>query len=191
MGGTLLDIQGILGQDHPGIIGVEMVAGKEGDAAEVDAHVAFADPFTCGSDGDGGQRLDTDIQIFQIVNLTHCAIDDQPFPLVLYGQTRQVSVNQCASNGTTAVNQHDMATAVLFEHIVEQPVILETFYRDDLSTKRRAPSKVGEQRLHDVDILLVDVTKLGSIVFHRLNVQLLREFSVYLVNHAVGKIINC
>ena len=42
MGGTLLDIQGILGEDNPGIIGVEMVAGKEGDAAEVDAHVAFA-----------------------------------------------------------------------------------------------------------------------------------------------------
>ncbi len=84
-----------------------------------------------------------------------------------------------------------MTTAVLFEHIVEQPVILETFYRDDLSTKRRAPPKVGEQRFHDVDILLVDVTKLGSIVFHRLNVQLLREFSVYRVNRTVGKIINC
>ena len=168
-----------------------MVAGKEGDAAEVDAHVAFADTFTCGPDGDGRQRLDADIQLFQIVNLTHRAIDDQPFPLVLYGQTRQVSVNQCASNGTTAVNQQDMTTAVLFEHIVEQPVILETFYRDDLSTKRRAPPKVGEQRFHDVDILLVDVTKLGSIVFHRLNVQLLREFSVYRVNRTVGKIINC
>ena len=93
MGGMLLDIQGILGKDNPGIIGVEMVAGKEGDAAEVDAHVAFADTFTCGPDGDGRQRLDADIQLFQIVNLTHRAIDDQSFPLVLYGQTRQVSVN--------------------------------------------------------------------------------------------------
>ena len=73
MGGTLLDIQGILGEDNPGIIGVEMVAGKEGDAAEVDAHVAFADTFTCGPYGDGRQRLDADIQLFQIVNLTHSA----------------------------------------------------------------------------------------------------------------------
>ena len=81
-----------------------MVAGKEGDAAEVDANVAFADAFPCGANGNGGQRLDTDIQIFQVVNLTHCAIDDQPLPLVLYGQTRQVSVNQCAPNGTTTVN---------------------------------------------------------------------------------------
>ncbi len=95
MGGTLLDIQGILGEDNPGIIGVEMVAGKEGDAAEVDAHVAFADTFTCGPDGDSRQRLDADIQLFQIVNLTHRAIDDQPFPLVLYGtrRARSASIN--------------------------------------------------------------------------------------------------
>ena len=60
MGRMLLDIQGILGEDNPGIIGVEMVAGKEGDAAEVDAHVAFADTFTCGPDGDSRQRLDAE-----------------------------------------------------------------------------------------------------------------------------------
>ncbi|MDR6280666.1 hypothetical protein QE376_001997 [Klebsiella variicola] len=84
-----------------------------------------------------------------------------------------------------------MTTAVLLEQIIEQPVILETFYRNDLSTKRRPSSKVREQRFHDVDIFLVDVTKLGSIVFHRLNVQLLREFLVYPANPIVGKIINC
>lgn len=45
-----------------------------------------------------------------------------------------------------------MTTAILLEQIVEQPVILETFYRNDLSTKRRPSSKVREQRFHDVDI---------------------------------------
>lgn len=45
-----------------------------------------------------------------------------------------------------------MTTAILLEQIVEQPVILETFYRNDLSTKRRPPSKVGKQRFHDIDI---------------------------------------
>lgn len=84
-----------------------------------------------------------------------------------------------------------MTTAILLEQIVEQPVILETFNRNDLSTKRRPSSKVREQRFHDVDIFTVDVTKLGSIVFHRLNVQLLREFLVYPANRIVGKIINC
>lgn len=45
-----------------------------------------------------------------------------------------------------------MTTAILLEQIVEQPVILETFNRNDLSTKRRPSSKVREQRFHDVDI---------------------------------------
>jgi hypothetical protein len=78
MGGTLLDIQGIFGKDNPGIIGIEMVAGEEGHAAEIDAHVAFADTFTCGPDRNGRQRLNADIQLFQVVNLTHRAIDHNP-----------------------------------------------------------------------------------------------------------------
>ncbi len=90
-----------------------------------------------------------------------------------------------------AIDDKNTTTAILFEQIVQQPVVLETFYRDYLSAKRRPSAKVGEQRFHDVNIFLIDVTKLGSIVFHRLNIQLLREFSVYRAMWAVGKIINC
>ena len=95
-----------------------MVAGEEGHAAEIDAYVAFADTFASSPHGNGGQRLDANIQIFKVVNLTHRAIDDNPFPLILYGKTRQVSVNQRTSDGTPAIDQQDVTTAVLFEHIV-------------------------------------------------------------------------
>ena len=44
--GLLLDIQRILGKDDTGIVGVKMVAGEEGHAAEIHAHVAFTDAFT-------------------------------------------------------------------------------------------------------------------------------------------------
>lgn len=69
-----------------------------------------------------------------------------------------------------------MTTAILLEQIVEQPVILETFNRNDLSANDDRPPKLENSGSIDVDIFPVDVTKLGSIVFHRLNVQLLREF---------------
>ncbi|VGP05428.1 hypothetical protein SB00610_00804 [Klebsiella quasipneumoniae subsp. similipneumoniae] len=70
-----------------------MVAAEEGHAAEIDAHVAFADAFASCADRNGRQRLDADIQFLKVVNLAHRAIDHQPFPFILYGQTRQVSVN--------------------------------------------------------------------------------------------------
>lgn len=126
-----------------------------------------------------------------VIYLTHRAVNDQTFPFILYCQTRQFSIDQCATNRTTAIDDKNTTTAILFEQIVQQPVVLETFYRDYLSAKRRPSAKVGEQRFHDVNIFLIDVTKLGSIVFHRLNIQLLREFSVYRAMWAVGKIINC
>lgn len=92
--GRLFDIQCILGQDDPGIIGIQMVTGEEGHAAEIDAYVAFADTFASSPHGNGGQRPDANIQIFKVVNLTHRAIDDNPFPLILYGKTRQsASIN--------------------------------------------------------------------------------------------------
>ncbi|ABV14157.1 hypothetical protein CKO_03066 [Citrobacter koseri ATCC BAA-895] len=168
-----------------------MIAGEEGHAAKIDADVAFPDSFTCGAYRNRGKRLDADIQLFQVVYLTHRAVDDQPFPFILRSQTRQFGVDQRATDRTTAIDQQNATTAILFEQIVEQPVVLETFYRDDLSAKRRPSSKVREQWFHDVDIFLVDVTKLGSIVFHRLNVQLLREFLVYRAMRTVCKIINC
>lgn len=128
---------------------------------------------------------------FQVIYPTHRAVNDQTFPFILYCQTRQFSIDQCATNRTSAIDDKNTTTAILFEQIVQQPVVLETFYRDYLSAKRRPSAKVGEQRFHDVNIFLIDVTKLGSIVFHRLNIQLLREFSVYRAMWAVGKIINC
>ncbi len=79
----------------------------------------------------------------------------------------ELGVNQRATHGTAAVDQQDATTAVLFEQIVQQPVVLETFHRDDLTAKRRPPTKVGEQRFNNVDLFLVDVTKLRGIVFHR------------------------
>ena len=104
-------------------------------------------------------------------------------------------LSNCVNSGIDTVGiltqYQNTTTAILFEQIVQQPVVLETFYRDYLSAKRRPSAKVGEQRFHDVNIFLIDVTKLGSIVFHRLNIQLLREFSVYRAMWAVGKIINC
>ena len=39
----LFDIQRVFRQDHPGVIGIQMVAGEESHPAEIDAHVAFAD----------------------------------------------------------------------------------------------------------------------------------------------------
>ena len=168
-----------------------MIPGEEGHAAEIDAHVAFADAVTCRPYRYGRDGLNPDIQVFQIVHLTHGTVHHNAFPLVLCGNTGQLSINQCAAYGTTAIDHQYAATAVLFEQIVQQPVILETFHRDDLSAKRRPPTKVGEQRFNDVDIFLVDVTKLGGIVFHRFNAQLLRMCSVYRAKCVVGKIINC
>lgn len=61
--------------------------------AEIDAHVAFADAFASRADRNRRQRLNTNVQFLKVVNLAHRAIDHQPFPFILDGQTRQVSVN--------------------------------------------------------------------------------------------------
>ncbi|KYE76166.1 hypothetical protein AF381_24550, partial [Salmonella enterica subsp. enterica serovar Typhimurium] len=73
----------------------------------------------------------------------------------------------------------------------KQTDVLETFYRDDMSAKPRPPSNIREQRFHDDAIFQIDVTKLGSIVYHRLNDQLLREFLEYSAKYTDGKINNC
>ena len=168
-----------------------MVAGEEGDTAKIDADIAFANAFASGTNRNCRHRLDADIQLFQVIYLTHRAVNDQTFPFILYCQTRQFSIDQCATNRTSAIDDKNTTTAILFELILLQPFVLEPFYRDYLSANRRPPAIVGKQRFHDVTIVLIDVTKLGSIVFHRLNIQLLREFSVYRAMWAVGKIINC
>ena len=54
---NLLDIQRIFRQDNTGVIGIEMVAGEEGHAAEIDADVAFANTFACGAYRNRGNRL--------------------------------------------------------------------------------------------------------------------------------------
>ncbi len=57
-----------------------------------------------------------------------------------------------------------MTTAILLEQIVEQPVILETFNRNDLSTKRRPSSKL-ENSGSTTLTSSVDVTKLEVSYF--------------------------
>ena len=42
----LLDIERVFGEDYPGVIGVQVVAGEERHAAKVDAHIAFPDTFS-------------------------------------------------------------------------------------------------------------------------------------------------
>lgn len=64
----LLNIQRIFGEDNAGVIGIEMVAGEEGHAAEIDADIAFANAFTCGAYRNGGNRLNADIEVFEIVH---------------------------------------------------------------------------------------------------------------------------
>ena len=50
MAQSLFDIQRVFRQNHPGVIGIQMVAAEEGHAAEIDAHVAFADAFASRAD---------------------------------------------------------------------------------------------------------------------------------------------
>lgn len=64
----LFDIQRVFREDHPGVIGIQMVAGEEGHPAEIDAHVAFADAFARRADRDGRQRTDADVQFLKVVN---------------------------------------------------------------------------------------------------------------------------
>ena len=64
----LLNIQRIFGEDNAGVIGIEMVAGEEGHAAEIDADIAFTNAFTCGAYRNGGNRLNADIEVFEIVH---------------------------------------------------------------------------------------------------------------------------
>ncbi len=49
-------------------------------------------------------------------------------------------------------------TAILFEQIVQQPVVPRNIYRDDLSAKRRPPSKL-ENSGSGVDIFLIEYHK--------------------------------
>ncbi len=42
----LLDIEWVFGEDYPGVVGVQVVAGEERHAAKVDAHIAFPDTFS-------------------------------------------------------------------------------------------------------------------------------------------------
>ena len=47
----LLNIQRIFGEDNAGVIGIEMVAGEEGHAAEIDADIAFTMPSPAAPTG--------------------------------------------------------------------------------------------------------------------------------------------
>ena len=42
----LLDIERVFGEDYPGVVGVQVVAGEERHAAKVDAHIAFPNAFS-------------------------------------------------------------------------------------------------------------------------------------------------
>ena len=42
----LLDIEWVFGEDYPGVVGVQVVAGEERHATEVDAYIAFPNAFT-------------------------------------------------------------------------------------------------------------------------------------------------
>lgn len=42
----LLDIEWVFGEDYPGVVGVQVVAGEERHAAEIDAYIAFPNAFT-------------------------------------------------------------------------------------------------------------------------------------------------
>ncbi len=64
----LFDIQRVFRQDHPGVIGIQMVAGEESHPAEIDAHVAFADAFASRADRNRRQRLNTNVQFLKVVN---------------------------------------------------------------------------------------------------------------------------
>ena len=41
---------------------------REGDAAEVNPHVALADAFACGASRNGRNRLNADLQLFQFID---------------------------------------------------------------------------------------------------------------------------
>ncbi len=115
--GRLFDIQCILGQDDPGIIGIQMVTGEEGHTAEIDAYIAFADTFTSGPTGmaasawmpiSGLQGRQPDAPRHRRQSLpTHFVRQDAP------GQRQSTRVGR-----NPAIDQQDVTTAVLFEHIV-------------------------------------------------------------------------
>ena len=67
---SLLDIERVFGEDYPGVVGVQVIAREERYTAKVDAHIAFSNTFPCGTDRNCGNRLNADIQFFQIVYLT-------------------------------------------------------------------------------------------------------------------------
>ncbi|BAN97956.1 hypothetical protein E05_31900 [Plautia stali symbiont] len=73
-----------------------MIAGEEGDAAEVNPHVALADAFACGAYRNGRNRLNADLQLFPFIDLANRAVHHDAFPLVLRRQPRQLCVNQRA-----------------------------------------------------------------------------------------------
>ncbi len=89
----LFDIQRVFRQDHPGVIGIQMVAGEESHPPKL-TRVAFADAFASRADRNSRQRLNTNVQLLKVVNSAHRAIDHQPFPFILDGQTRgSASIN--------------------------------------------------------------------------------------------------
>ncbi len=89
----LFDIQRVFRQDHPGVIGIQMVAGEESHPAEIDAHVAFADAFASRADRNSRQRLNTNVQLLR--SSTGAPRHRPPtLPIHSDGQTRQsASIN--------------------------------------------------------------------------------------------------
>ena len=79
--------------------------------------------------------LNADVELFQIVHLTHRAVHHDAFPFVLGGQARQFGVDQRPANRTAAVDQQHAAAAVFFKQIEQQAVILKAFHRGDLPAK--------------------------------------------------------
>ncbi len=88
-GGRFIRYPAVFRQDHPGVIGIQMVAGEESHPAEIDAHVAFADAFASRADRNSRQRLNTNVQFLKVVN---GAPRHRPptLPFILDGQTRRL-----------------------------------------------------------------------------------------------------
>ncbi|CSA46654.1 Uncharacterised protein [Vibrio cholerae] len=54
----------------------------------------------------------------------------------------------------------------MLKGFTDQAIIFIALNRGDLTGKRSTATKVAEHRLHDIDLVEIDITQRRSIVFH-------------------------
>src|SRR5690606_31245115 len=133
-----LSKQGLRAHDHAVLVGVDVVAGLEGDAAEAYRYVDLADVALDRLPGMGAQREHAEVHLADRLRVTDAAIDDDAGPAVLDRQLGELVADQGAAHRGAAVDHQHATVAGALHRLADEGVVLEDLQRGDRPAEGRA-----------------------------------------------------